>query len=169
LILFPRFRWPHAAALCGYRCPSFPAVFQDSFPCVCSPGFFRGSFEDGNFGLRDRIVREADWGSYSNGKPGWGSIRKFDVGQGRYGTNRTVTDSPLRGWEQIGGEGMQITLSKLTSPVRSLAAGTWLALLTTLTLCLGASSAMARPPSPPIVVTGPSVTIGDLNFGGATG
>ena len=28
---------------------------------------------------------------------------------------------------------------------------------------------MARPPSPPIVVTGPSVTIGDLNFGGATG
>jgi sugar lactone lactonase YvrE len=64
---------------------------------------------------------------------------------------------------------MQITLSKLTSPVRSLAAGTWLALLTTLTLCLGASSAMARPPSPPIVVTGPSVTIGDLNFGGATG
>ena len=28
---------------------------------------------------------------------------------------------------------------------------------------------MARPPSPPIVVAGPSVTIGDLNFGGATG
>jgi sugar lactone lactonase YvrE len=68
---------------------------------------------------------------------------------------------------------MQITLSKLTSPVRSLAAGTgvapFVALFTALTLCLGASNAMAITQPPPIVVTGPAVTIGDLQFNGATG
>ena len=64
---------------------------------------------------------------------------------------------------------MQITLSKLTSPVRSLAAGTWLALFTALTLCLGASNAMAVTQPPPIVVTGPTVVIGDLTFNSASG
>ncbi|HEY1802848.1 MAG TPA: NHL repeat-containing protein, partial [Terracidiphilus sp.] len=64
---------------------------------------------------------------------------------------------------------MQITLNSLTSPVRSLAAGTWVALSALLALCLGASTAMAVSSPPPIVVTGPTVLIGDLQFGGATG
>ena len=63
---------------------------------------------------------------------------------------------------------MQINLSKLTSPVRSLAAGTgvaqFVALFTALTLCLGASNAMAVPNQPPIVVTGPAVQIGIMHF-----
>ena len=63
---------------------------------------------------------------------------------------------------------MQITLSKLTSPVRSLAAGTgvalFVALFTALTLCLGASNAMAVTQPPPIVVTGPAVQIGIMHF-----
>jgi sugar lactone lactonase YvrE len=64
---------------------------------------------------------------------------------------------------------MQTTLNGLTSPVRSLAAGTWVALFALLALCLGASKAMAVTQPPPVVVTGPTVTIGDLQFGGATG
>ncbi len=68
---------------------------------------------------------------------------------------------------------MQITFSKLTSPVRSLAAGTSVALLVALfavlALSLSASSALAVTQPPPIVVTGPSVVIGDLQFNGATG
>ncbi len=64
---------------------------------------------------------------------------------------------------------MQITLNSLTSPARSLAAGTWVVLSALLALCLGATPAMAVTQPPPIVVTGPTVTIGDLNFNGATG
>jgi sugar lactone lactonase YvrE len=43
------------------------------------------------------------------------------------------------------------------------------ALSALLALCLGASTAMAVSSPPPIVVTGPTVLIGDLQFGGATG
>ena len=64
---------------------------------------------------------------------------------------------------------MQTTMSKMTSPVRSLAAGTWVALFALLALCLGANSAMAVTQPPPVVVTGPTVVIGDLQFNGATG
>jgi len=32
---------PHAAALCGYRCRSFPAVFRTLFPACAHPAFFR--------------------------------------------------------------------------------------------------------------------------------
>jgi len=63
---------------------------------------------------------------------------------------------------------MQTNMNKLTSPVRSLTAGTWVALFVLLALCLYASPAIAAGP-PPIVVTGPTVVIGDLQFGGATG
>jgi sugar lactone lactonase YvrE len=71
---------------------------------------------------------------------------------------------------------MQTTWNKLTSPVRSLTAGTVLALLTILAVCLGAAQPagaqiMAPPPTSPmpIVVTGPSTLIGDLHFNGAGG
>jgi sugar lactone lactonase YvrE len=64
---------------------------------------------------------------------------------------------------------MQTTMNKMTSPVRSLTAGTWVAVFVLLALCLGANSAMAITQPPPVVVTGPTVVIGDLQFGGATG
>src|ERR1039458_5935440 len=75
----------------------------------------------------------------------------------------------FRGRKHIGGEGMQTAMNKMTSPVRYLAAGTWVALFALLALCLGALPAMAITQPPPIVVTGPTVVIGDLQFGGATG
>jgi len=62
---------------------------------------------------------------------------------------------------------MQTTLNRLTSPVRSLAV-TSLALFSVLVLCLSASHAKAAT-APPIVVTGPSVLIGDLHLNGAGG
>ncbi len=64
---------------------------------------------------------------------------------------------------------MQSTLNELTSPVRSLTAGTTVALFSVLALCLGANPALAITQPPPVVVTGPTVVIGDLQFGGATG
>jgi sugar lactone lactonase YvrE len=60
---------------------------------------------------------------------------------------------------------MRTTLNQLTSPVRSLAAGTWVALLSVLTLCLGAhANAQA-----PIVVSGAPVQLGALTGGGWDG
>ena len=58
---------------------------------------------------------------------------------------------------------MQTTLNRLTSPVRSLAAGTWVALFAVLTLCLGAAAANAA--NPPIVVTH-NATLGYFTGGG---
>ena len=70
----------------------------------------------------------------------------LNLGRGRYGTNRTVTDSPVRGWKQIGGEGMQTTLNGLTSPVRSSRGGNMGGPILVLALCLGASAhAQSRP------------------------
>ncbi len=61
---------------------------------------------------------------------------------------------------------MQTTMNKMTSPVRSLAAGTWVALFVLLALCLGAS---ARAQKPPIVVSGTPVQLGALTGGGWDG
>ncbi|MFP5206028.1 MAG: hypothetical protein ACLGSH_11780, partial [Acidobacteriota bacterium] len=63
---------------------------------------------------------------------------------------------------------MQTTWNKLTSPVRSLAAGPTLALLAVLTLCLYALPARAGTP-PPIVVSGTPVQLGALTGGGWDG
>ena len=65
---------------------------------------------------------------------------------------------------------MQMNRMKLMSPVRSFTAGLWLSLLAVLALCLSAAPVKAgSTPMPPIVVTGPSVLIGDLQFNGAGG
>ena len=61
---------------------------------------------------------------------------------------------------------MQITLNGLTSPVRSLAAGTWVALFALLALCLGIP---AHAQKPPIVVSGTPVQLGALTGGGWDG
>ncbi len=61
---------------------------------------------------------------------------------------------------------MQTTLNGLTSPVRSLAAGTWVALCALLALCLGVS---ANAQKPPIVVSGTPVQLGALTSGGWDG
>jgi sugar lactone lactonase YvrE len=58
-------------------------------------------------------------------------------------------------------------MNKMTSPVRSLAAGTWVALFALLTLCLGATVATAQ--KPPIVVSGAPVQLGALTSGGWDG
>ena len=59
---------------------------------------------------------------------------------------------------------MQITWRTWANPVRSLTAGTWLVLITFLTLCLGASPAHAGNPPARIVATGPAVQIGIMKF-----
>ncbi len=59
---------------------------------------------------------------------------------------------------------MQTTMNKMTSPVRSLAVGTWVAVFVLLALCLGASNAKAVTQPPPIVATGPAVQIGIMHF-----
>ncbi len=61
---------------------------------------------------------------------------------------------------------MQITLNRLTSPVRSLTAGTWVALSSLLVLCLGVP---AHAQKPPIVVSGTPVQLGALTGGGWDG
>jgi len=61
---------------------------------------------------------------------------------------------------------MQTTLNGLTSPVRSLAAGTWVALFALLALCLGVP---AHAQKPPIVVSGAPVQLGALTGGGWDG
>ena len=61
---------------------------------------------------------------------------------------------------------MQTTMKKMTSPVRSLAAGTWVALFVLLALCFGAS---AHAQKPPIVVSGTPVQLGALTGGGWDG
>jgi len=61
---------------------------------------------------------------------------------------------------------MQTTLNGLTSPVRSLAAGTWVALFALLALCLGVP---AHAQKPPIVVSGTPVQLGALTGGGWDG
>ena len=61
---------------------------------------------------------------------------------------------------------MQTTLNELTSPVRSLAAGTWVALFALLALCLGVPAHAAKPP---IVVSGTPVQLGALTGGGWDG
>jgi len=63
---------------------------------------------------------------------------------------------------------MQITLNRLTSPVRSLAAGTWVALFALLALCLCTLPVMAAT-APPIVVSGAPVQLGALTGGGWDG
>ena len=60
---------------------------------------------------------------------------------------------------------MQTTLNRLTSPVRSFAAGTWVALFALLTLCLAANPAMAGGSSSPIVVSGTPVLLAPLTGG----
>jgi sugar lactone lactonase YvrE len=60
---------------------------------------------------------------------------------------------------------MQSTLNRLTSPVRSFAAGTWVALFALLALCLAANPAMAGGSSSPIVVTGTPVLLAPLTGG----
>jgi len=62
---------------------------------------------------------------------------------------------------------MQTTMNTMTSPVRSLTAGIWVALLALLTLCLGAASASAQ--KPPIVISGAPVQLGALTGGGWDG
>ena len=62
---------------------------------------------------------------------------------------------------------MQTTMNKMTSPVRSLAAGTWVALFVLLAICLGATVAAAQ--KPPIVVSGAPVQLGALTGGGWDG
>src|SRR5208283_3242168 len=69
----------------------------------------------------------------------------------------------------MGEEEMQTTLNRLTSPVRSFAAGTWVALFALLALCLGANPAMASGNSSPIVVSGTPVQLGALTGGGWDG
>ena len=64
---------------------------------------------------------------------------------------------------------MQTTMNEMTSPVRSLAAGTWVALFTLLALCLGPTNAMAVTQPPPIVVSGTPVQLGALTGGGWDG
>jgi sugar lactone lactonase YvrE len=64
---------------------------------------------------------------------------------------------------------MQTTMNKMTSPVRFFAAGTGVALFALLALCLGASTAMAIPQPPPIVVSGTPVQLGALTGGGWDG
>ncbi len=64
---------------------------------------------------------------------------------------------------------MQTTFNRLTSPVRSFAAGTWVALFALLALCLGANPAMAVQANPPIVVSGTPVQLGALTGGGWDG
>ena len=64
---------------------------------------------------------------------------------------------------------MQTNLNKLTSPVRSFAAGTWVALFALLALCLGANPAMAGGSTPPIVVSSTPVQLGALTGGGWDG
>ena len=61
---------------------------------------------------------------------------------------------------------MQTTMNELTSPVRSLAAGTWVALFALLALCLGAP---VHAQKPPIVVSGAPVQLGALTGGGWDG
>jgi sugar lactone lactonase YvrE len=63
---------------------------------------------------------------------------------------------------------MQTTMNKLTSPVRSLAAGTGVALFALLALCLAAVPVMAAT-SAPIVVSGASKQLGALTSGGWDG
>ena len=63
---------------------------------------------------------------------------------------------------------MQITLNGLTSPVRSLTAGTWVALSALLALCLGATPA-PRAETTAIVVSGTPVQLGALTGGGWDG
>ncbi len=62
---------------------------------------------------------------------------------------------------------MQTTLNRLTSPVRSLTAGTWVALFALLALCLGQQ--LQRAQKPPIVVSGTPVQLGALTGGGWDG
>ena len=65
---------------------------------------------------------------------------------------------------------MQTTWSKLTSPVRSLTAGTWCALSAVLVVCLClAAPAVAGASAPPIVVSGTPVQLGALTGGGWDG
>jgi len=61
---------------------------------------------------------------------------------------------------------MQTTMNEMTSPVRSLAAGTWVALFALLALCLGVP---AHAQKPPIVVSGAPVQLGALTGGGWDG
>lgn len=60
---------------------------------------------------------------------------------------------------------MQITLNRLTSPVRSLTAGTWVALFAVLALCLGTAAHAQLP----IVVSGAPTQLGALTGGGWDG
>jgi len=60
---------------------------------------------------------------------------------------------------------MRAMMNSFTSPVRPLAAGTWLALFSLLTLCLFAPAAQAGTMISPIVVTGPAVQIGAMTSG----
>jgi sugar lactone lactonase YvrE len=76
------------------------------------------------------------------------------------------------GDKHMGGGAMQTNSTNRMSSVRSLAVGTWVALLSLLTLCLYAPAAIAGPPpapAVPIVVTGTSVLIGDMGFKSAGG
>jgi len=63
---------------------------------------------------------------------------------------------------------MQTTMNNMTSPVRSLAAGTWVTLFVLLALCLGTLPVMAAT-APPIVVSGAPVQLGALTGGGWDG
>ena len=64
---------------------------------------------------------------------------------------------------------MQTSLVKLSSPVKSLAAGLWLSLFAVLALCLYAMPAMATGAAAPIILTGPATQIGTLNFNSSGG
>ena len=64
---------------------------------------------------------------------------------------------------------MQTILNRLRTPVRSFAAGTWVALFALLALCLVANPAMAGGSSSPIVVSGTPVQLGALTGGGWDG
>jgi sugar lactone lactonase YvrE len=61
---------------------------------------------------------------------------------------------------------MQAILNKLTNPTRSIAAGTWVALVSVLSMCFCATTASAQKN---VVVTGPVTLLGDLHFNGDSG
>jgi hypothetical protein len=75
------------------------------------------------------------------------------------------TQFPEFGENQMGGGAMQTNSNKLTIPARSFAAGTWVALVSLLALCLSAPVANASPNPPTrIVATGPVVQVGIMKF-----
>lgn len=61
---------------------------------------------------------------------------------------------------------MRTTMNEMTSPVRSLAAGTWMAMFALLAFCLGAPIHAQKPP---IVISGTPVQLGALTGGGWDG